>query len=182
MKKIWLGFIIGWLFLLAAGLAFGGGKGEAAAGKPVELSMWYFNWPPGYLYQEERVKLYMQENSQVKINFDHSVPPVGEGGFEDKVITALATGTAPDIFAVINPQAIKLINKGQLAPIEADALEALGYKSVEELKASRLPGAFDSWSDGNGVPYGYHWELSWLILFSNDQHLKAAGIDPDGVK
>lgn len=99
-----------------------------AEDQPVELSMWYFNWPPGYEYQAERVRLYMDENPNVTIDFDHSVPPVGEGGFEDKVTSSLATGTAPDIFAVINPQAIKLINKGQLAPIDDEAVEGLGFE------------------------------------------------------
>ena len=102
--------------------------------QPVDLSMWYFNWPPGYEYQAERVRIYMDENPNVTIDFDHSIPPVGEGGFEDKVTSSLATGTAPDIFAVINPQAIKLINKGQLAPIDDEALEGLGFDSVDALK------------------------------------------------
>ena len=152
-----------------------------AEDQPVELSMWYFNWPPGYEYQAERVRLYMDENPNVTIDFDHSIPPVGEGGFEDKVTSSLATGTAPDIFAVINPQAIKLINKGQLAPIDDEAVEGLGFESVEALKASRLPGAFDSWSAADGTPYGFHWELSWLVLYCNDQHLRDAGVDPDTV-
>ena len=155
---------------------------EEAPPEPVELSMWYFNWPPGYQYQEERVRIYTQENPHVTIDFDHSIPPVGEGGFEDKVTSALATGTGPDIFAVINPQAIKLINKGQLAPVDDAAIEALGFDSVEDLKASRMPGAFDSWSNAEGVPYGYHWELSWLVLYCNDEHLRAAGVDPDTVE
>ena len=152
-----------------------------AEDQPVELSMWYFNWPPGYEYQAERVRLYMDENPNVTIDFDHSIPPVGEGGFEDKITSSLATGTAPDIFAVINPQAIKLINKGQLAPIDDEAVEGLGFESVEALKASRLPGAFDSWSAADGTPYGFHWELSWLVLYCNDQHLRDAGVDPDTV-
>ena len=151
------------------------------AAESVKLSMWYFNWPPGYEYQEERVRIYMQEHPNVTIEFDHSVPPVGEGGFEDKVTASLATGTAPDIFAVINPQAIKLIKTGQLAPIDDEALQALGFDSLEALKASRYPGAFDSWSDENGTPYAYHWEISWLTLYCNDDHLRAAGVDPDKV-
>ena len=152
-----------------------------APAEPVTLDMWYFNWPQGYEYQAEHVRLYMQENPHVTVNFDHSIPPVGEGQFEDKVTTSLATGTAPDIFTVINPQAIKLINKGQLSPIDEAALKALGFESLEALKASRVPGAFNSWSDANGTPYSYHWELSWLNLFGNDEQLRACGVDPDTV-
>ena len=154
---------------------------EESASGPVDLSMWYFNWPQGYEYQEERVRLYMNENPHVTVDFDHSVPPVGEGGFEDKVTSSLATGTAPDVFAVINPQAIKLIEKGQLAPIDDTALSALGFDSVEALKATRYEGAFDSWSDADGTPYAYHWEISWLIVYCNDNHLNAGGVDPDSV-
>lgn len=149
-----------------------------AAGAKADLSMWYFNWPPGYQFQETRVQSFMKEHPDITVKFDHSIPPTGEGGFEDKVTASLATGTAPDIFAVINPQAIKVIDKGQVAPIDADAAKALGFDSVDALKASRFPNAFDSWSDSKGVPYGYHWELSWLLLYCNEDQLKAGGVDP----
>ncbi len=52
---------------------------------------------------------------------------------------------------------------------------------MDALKASRLPGAFDSWSSADGTPYGYHWELSWLVMYCNDQHFRDAGVDPDAV-
>jgi ABC-type glycerol-3-phosphate transport system substrate-binding protein len=152
-----------------------------AAPKPVKLTMWYYNWPQGYEYWAERVRIYMQDHPNVTVDFDHSIPPVGEGGFEDKVTSSLATGTAPDLFVVINPQAIKLINKGQLAPIDDAAAKALGYNSVQEVLAARLPGALDPWSDANGTPYAVNSDLSWLLVFCNDEHLRAGGVDPDTV-
>jgi ABC-type glycerol-3-phosphate transport system substrate-binding protein len=150
--------------------------------EPVELSMWYYNWAPGYEYWAERVRMYTQENPHVTVDFDHTIPPVGEGGFEDKVTSSLATGTAPDLFVVINPQAIKLINKGQLAPIDDEALGALGYDSIDELLAVRLPGALEPWTDDLGTPYAQNSDISWLVVFCSDEHLKAAGLDPDTVE
>lgn len=179
--RIFVFALIVGLFTVSWAFSSGSSESKSTAGGPVNLTIWYFNWPPGWQYQEQRIQRFMQEHPNIKVTFDHSVPPVGTGGFEDKITTSLATGTAPDVFAVINPQAKRYIDQGLLAPIDDQAAKALGYDSVAAMKAAHFPGAYQSWSNSSGVPYGFHWELSWLQLYSNDAQLKAAGIDPNTV-
>src|SRR5436189_3358325 len=86
----------------------------AASGK---LSHWYYDFPPFANYQKQRAQEFMTANPGVTITYDSSIPPVGEGGYEDKITSSLAAGTAPDVFSVISPQAPRIISLNQLAPI-----------------------------------------------------------------
>jgi lactose/L-arabinose transport system substrate-binding protein len=122
--------------------------------------------------------LFEAANPGITIKYDSSVSPVGVGGFEDKITSALATGTAPDVFSVISPQATRIIAKGQLAPIDDAALKALGYDSIDALKATRIPGAFDAWTDDAGNVYGIPDGISSYTMYCNSEQLKAGGVDP----
>jgi lactose/L-arabinose transport system substrate-binding protein len=142
------------------------------------LSHWYYDFPPFANYQKERATEFEAANPGVKINFDSSIPPVGEGGFEDKITSSLATGTAPDVFSVFSAQAPRIIDKNQLAPIDDAAVQALGYASVDEMKAQRVDGAFDAWTDSSGTIYGIPDAISFLTLYCNNDQLLAGGVDP----
>lgn len=154
----------------------------SAASSQVTLSHWYYNFPPFANYQKQRAAEFEQANPGVTIKYDSSIPPVGEGGYEDKITSSLAAGTAPDIFSVISPQAPRIISLGQLAPIDDAALKALGYPSLDALKASRVPGAFDAWTDAQGNIYGIPDAISFYNLYCNNDQLKAGGVDPSTVK
>ena len=145
---------------------------------PVTLTHWYYDFPPFANYQKARAAAFQTANPGVTIKYDSSIPPVGEGGYEDKITSSLATGTAPDIFSVISPQAPRIISLGQLAPIDANALTALGYASVDALKASRVDGAFDAWTDAQGNIYGIPDAISFYNLYCNNDQLKKGGVDP----
>jgi ABC-type glycerol-3-phosphate transport system substrate-binding protein len=144
----------------------------------VTLSHWYYDFPPFANYQQERANQFMADNPGVTIEFDSSIPPVGEGGFEDKITSALATGTAPDVFSVFSPQAPRIIDLGQLAPIDDAAVQALGYDSIDAMKAERVDGAFDAWTDADGTIYGIPDAISFLTLYCNNDQLTAGGVDP----
>jgi ABC-type glycerol-3-phosphate transport system substrate-binding protein len=154
-----------------------GPTGTQAAG-PIELTHWYYDFPPFANYQKQRATEFETANPGVTIKYDSSIPPVGEGGFEDKITSALATGTAPDVFSVFSPQAPRIIDKGQLAPIDEAAVKALGYESIEAMKAERVDGAFDAWTDANGTIYGIPDAISFLTLYCNNDQLMAGGVDP----
>jgi ABC-type glycerol-3-phosphate transport system substrate-binding protein len=147
-------------------------------GQPITLTQWYYNFPPFVAFQQQKIKDFEAKYPNVTVNYDSSTPPVGDGGYEQKITSSLATGTAPDIFSVFGPQAPQLIARNQLSPIDDTALKALGYDSIDALKASRAPGAFDGWTDASGNVYGVPDALSYLNMYCNTDHLKAAGIDP----
>jgi ABC-type glycerol-3-phosphate transport system substrate-binding protein len=154
----------------------------ATAQDPVTISHWYYNFPPFADYQRERIESFKDIDPSVTVEYDSSVSPVGEGGFEDKITASLAAGTAPDVFSVISPQAPRIISFGQLAPIDDAALAALGFESQEALEASRVPGAFDAWKDPNGTIYGIPDAISFFSLYCNNEHLAAGGVDPETVQ
>jgi ABC-type glycerol-3-phosphate transport system substrate-binding protein len=154
----------------------------ASAQDDVTITHWYYNFPPFADYQRERIESFKEVNPAVTVEYDSSVSPVGEGGFEDKITASLAAGTAPDVFSVISPQAPRIISLGQLAPIDDAALAALGYESQEALEATRVPGAFDAWKDANGTIYGIPDAISFYNLYCNNEHLAAGGIDPETVE
>lgn len=154
------------------------GATATAPAAGVTLTHWYYDFPPFANYQQERATEFEAANPGVTIDFDSSIPPVGEGGFEDKITSSLATGTAPDVFSVFSPQAPRIIDKDQLAPIDDAAVQALGYASVDEMKAERVDGAFDAWTDADGTIYGIPDAISFLTLYCNNDHLTAGGVDP----
>lgn len=155
--------------------ATSGATGEAEA---ITLSHWYYDFPPFADYQQARADEFMADHPGVTIEFDSSTPPVGEGGYEDKITSSLAGGTAPDVFSVFSPQAPRIIDLGQLAPVDDAAVQALGYESIDAMKAERVDGAFDAWTDENGTIYGIPDAISFLTLYCNNDHLEAAGVDP----
>lgn len=148
---------------------------------PSTLTIWDFDVKSKWQYNGDRIAAFIKDNPTVKVTYEHSVPPVGSGGYEDKINTSLATNSAPDIFGVINPQAPVLISRNQLSPIDDSAAQALGYTSTAALKAATWPGALASWSDSKGSVYGWPWEVSWLNLYVNAKHLQAGGVDPKTV-
>lgn len=154
-------------------------EAEPELPQEVTVTLWYYTWPPANAYFEERIRAYMEANPHVTVDYNFSIPPVGVGGWEDKLTTSLATGTAPDIFVIQGPQTANYLAKGLISPIDEEALEALGYKSLDELKATWYPGAMGAWSDDNGVPYAYNEELGWYSLYCNTDHLVAGGVDPE---
>lgn len=152
-----------------------GGSGQ---GPKESISFWVFDWGPLVQFAQQRVDLFQKENPDIKVVFEHSIPPTGTGGFEDKLTSALATGSAPDVFMVFSGQGANLIDRKQLRPIDGAAAKTLGFNSVPDYVNSRLPGSFTNWSDTQGNIYGVHWELSWLGLYCNTERLRAGGVDP----
>ena len=148
------------------------------AQEPITLTHWYYDFPPFADYQRGRIDSFKTVDPSVTINYDSSIPPVGEGGYEDKITAALVAGTAPDVFSVISPQAPRIISLGQLAPIDDAALAALGYESLDALKASRVDGAFDAWTDADGQIYGIPDAISFYTLYCNNDQLASGGVDP----
>ena len=63
-------------------MAFGS---TAGAQEPVNLTHWYYNFPPFADYQRSRIESFKEINPNVTVEYDSSVSPVGEGGFEDKI-------------------------------------------------------------------------------------------------
>ena len=92
------------------------------------------------------------------------------GGMEPKILTALATETAPDIGRVDVSFLPKLAIRG--------ALHALDDYGVEDLKGELRPVALSS-CIVDGKTYGIPDQVNGLCLFYNKDLFRDAGLDPE---
>ena len=152
-----------------------------AQDKPVTISYWELNVPPYLAYLKRRIAAFEDNNPDVKVDFFGEIPPTGAGGYQVKVITAVATGTAPDVFDVFDSDGAKYLLTGQLAPIDDEAINALGFDSLDDFRAHWVPGVLDPWTDANGTLYGVPRDGSYYSLYCNNNHFQAGGIDPAAV-
>src|SRR5258708_31458104 len=79
----------------AAGLALAGGRRLAAQTRaPVKISFWTFDNPQQRPWVHKRVKMFMEQNPHVKVDFQW----FAFGDLGKKLSVGFATGTAPDGF------------------------------------------------------------------------------------
>jgi ABC-type glycerol-3-phosphate transport system substrate-binding protein len=158
MKK--LALVFGLVALLAAGC--GGDK----AGQGVVLAVWEtYNTEERALFLA-LVAEFEAANPGVKIQ-SVSIP---FDGLEPKLLTSLATGTAPDIARVDVGFLPKVAVRGALA--------ALDEYGIEAVAGDLYPVALSSCVVG-GRTYGLPDQTNGLCLFYNKEMFAKAGLDPE---
>jgi len=146
-----------------------------------DLVIWHFGWQPQNDWSELVIDRFTEKHPNVTVTYE-VFPGRGVGGIQDMLVQNLATGTGPDVFFIQDSWTAQFASKGQLLPLDAAALEAMGYESLDDLIASKelLATALQGWNY-EGVQYGLPNETSWLTIFLNTDCLTAAGYDPDTV-
>ena len=152
--------------LVAAGIAgcFGGCAKEKTAGN-VTLTVWE-------TYNTEERALFLalvDEYETANPGVDIEPVSIPFDGLEPKILTALATNTAPDIARVDVGFLPKVALRGALAPLD--------QYGVETVKGSLYPVALSSCIVA-GKTYGLPDQVNGLCLFYNRQMFIAAGLDP----
>jgi multiple sugar transport system substrate-binding protein len=151
------------VFLLAAFFVLPGcGKKETAPA----LTIW-----ESYSAEERVVFMsLLEEFKQAHPGLLVEVTNIPFDGMEPKVLTALATDTAPDIARVDVAFLPKLAIRGALQPLD-------GY-GLEGLKTEIRPVAMSSCII-DGKTYGLPDQVNGLCLFYNRDLFEAAGLNPD---
>lgn len=115
-----------------------------------------------YLKQE-----FEKQNLDIEIIFE----PLEWGAFFDKIVTALATESGPDVFQMSVGEAERYIRSGLLQPIPWAVL------TPEEARQTYLP-----WTVERLIYDGYVWglptDIQSIMLFCNDELFAQAGL-PD---
>ena len=138
---------IGVVGLGAAASASLAQRAFAQTKKPVNISFWTFDNPQQRPWIQKRVKLFTEQNPNVKVDFQwFSFPDLGK-----KLSVGFATGTSPDGFVSQDWFMPTWFSKDLLAPLD---VQQLGYSSMETFKndfapafvagASSAPGASSS--------------------------------------
>jgi multiple sugar transport system substrate-binding protein len=142
------------------------GCGKEAAKEGVVITVW-----ETYNAEERAVFLSLVEDFQ-KANPAITIDPVNIpfDGMEPKILTALATETAPDVGRVDVAFLPKLAIRG--------ALHALDDYGTAELKGQLRPVALSSCVI-DGKTYGIPDQVNGLCLFYNKDLFRQAGLDPD---
>jgi multiple sugar transport system substrate-binding protein len=159
--------------LAAAGLSATALSRRAyAQGKaPIELSFWTFENPQQRPWIHKRVKLFTEQNPNVKIDFQWYT----FGDLGKKISVGFATGTAPDGFVSQDWFMPTWLSKGLLAPLD---VARLGYPSVQAY-TDDFASAFVKGAVHDGKVYGYPIWYYGFCNYLNTKHFKEVGLDPE---
>jgi multiple sugar transport system substrate-binding protein len=151
--------------LLAAGSAWAAG--------PVSLTIWTHTHAPANAYITKLIAQYQSAHPGVTINYE---PAADNNTYEDKVLTALASGGGPDVFNVGLSSMYTFAGLGQLAEVTPQVLKAMGYSSLAAFKNDYIPGIIDKLLY-NGKLYSVYREFNIFGLMLNKSAFKRAGLD-----
>src|SRR6202165_211381 len=115
--------------------------------KAVDISFWTFDNPQQRPWVHKRIKLFMEQNPNVKVDFQWF--PFGDLG--KKLSVGFATGTAPEGFVSQDWFMPVWLDKGLIAPLDVGRL---GYSSFQSFSDDFAP-AFVAGAVQNGKVYGY---------------------------
>jgi multiple sugar transport system substrate-binding protein len=145
----------------------------AWAASPVTLTIWTHTHAPANAYIQKLIAQYMSANPNVKINYE---PAADNNTYEDKVLTALASGSGPDIFNEGLASMYTFAGLGQLAEVTPQVLLAMGYSSLTAFKNDYIPGIIDKLAY-NGKIYSVYREFNIFGLMLNKSAFKRGGLD-----
>lgn len=143
----------------------------AAFGKPVTIRFWSHSHPPMVDLNKKLVEEFNRSNPDIHV--EYTAIPNNE--FFTKMLTAMSTGTGPDVFNMSSTQIARYITTGMVAPIEP---EAFGHESQPALEQAWIPGTLGA-ASGGGVVYGVPSEYNVSAMVINAAHFREAGLDPN---
>lgn len=166
MKKLLMIF----LSVLLLGLpVFAGGAQEEEG--PVTITFWTHEDPNRTAIEEQYIAEFEASHPDVTIervtNSSKKMPEL--------LLTAFAANEGPHIFNTQIEDGYAYIANGRVAPIDA---EAVGFKSVNDLKASYVDGVLDAVSEDGNV-YGLPLELTNWAPYVNKRVFRDAGLNPE---
>ena len=161
--------IVPLVILAAVALVAAGGAWAA----PVSLTLWTHTHAPANAYITKLIAQYQSANPGVKIAYE---PAADNNTYEDKVLTALASGGGPDIFNEGLSSMYTFAGLGQLAEVTPDVLKAMGYSSLAAFKNDYIPGIIDKLLY-EGKLYSVYREFNIFGLMLNKSAFKRAGLD-----
>ncbi len=161
--------------LAASPLALSGlglGLGRAAAQDATTVKFWTHTHPPMVDQNKKQIEEFEAANPDIKIEYE--VIPNME--FGTKMLTSMGTGTGPDIINM-DDNAMRSVYIPRGLVQEVDPV-AMGFESLDALKAKYLPGALEGASSVDGKIYGVPSEFNVTAFAINTKAFEEAGLDP----
>ncbi|NLJ86466.1 MAG: ABC transporter substrate-binding protein [Firmicutes bacterium] len=143
---------------------------SSMASAKTTITFWSHTHPPMVDLNYELIKEFEAANPDIKV--EYTVIP--NNHFFTKVLTAMSTGTGPDVMNMSSSQIPAYIESEVVLPVMP---EAFGFANQAEMEDAWLTGAFDG-VEHNGVIYGVPSEFNITSLIMNKRHMEEAGLDP----
>lgn len=138
---------------------------------PMNLSLWTFENPQQRPWLHKRIRMFMEQNPNVKIDFQWFT----FGDLGKKISVGFATGTAPEGFVSQDWFMPTWLDKGLLAPLD---VQRLGYSSVNAFTDDFAP-AFVKGAVHDGKVYGFPMWFYGFCNYINTNQFKEVGLDPE---
>ncbi|MDB5636695.1 MAG: hypothetical protein JWP51_1603, partial [Bradyrhizobium sp.] len=145
------------------------GRAFAQTKKAVDISFWTFDNPQQRPWVHKRVKMFMEQNPHVKVDFQW----FAFGDLGKKISVGFATGTAPDGFVSQDWFMPVWLDKGLLAPLD---VKQLGYDTFGAFTGD-FAKAFVDGATKDGKVYGYPMWFYGYCNYLNAKQLKEVGLD-----
>ena len=140
--------------------------GTEGSQEPIELTYWYWEDEQGTIENMLKDKWEAYAGDRIKVNFE-SVP---SSSFHDKLITAISTGTGPDVFICKPMWAPELYGMGGLMNME-DVFEGWEYADeVDDFMLEQMRAGLDKL-------YLYPRTTIVMYLYCRKSMFEKAGID-----
>lgn len=149
----------------------GGGAAPAAGGETIELLYMTHNHAQSIPVNEAIIAEFEATHPNVKITFDNAP----HSNFEQKVLTAFAGGTGPDVFWMGDWMIPQLVKNGIVAPVDPTAF---GVQTQEEFADLFEPGSLDAFTVDGKIYTGGVSEYNTFSLIYDKADFAEAGIEP----
>jgi putative chitobiose transport system substrate-binding protein len=138
-----------------------------AAKKDVTLKFWTISLSPNFdAYVNGRIKIFEDANPGIKVKWTD----LPYGSMENKLLTSIAGGAAPDVVNLNTGMALTLAGK--------NALVDLNKEATDEQRAIYFPDLYNSTKLGSSV-YAFPWYFGLSAFIYNKKIYEDAGLDPN---
>jgi multiple sugar transport system substrate-binding protein len=161
--------VLAMLAVVAPLLCAGGAKPDAASDKVV-LELW--NITGKEAYYSDRCRQFEKLYPNVTVRDEWQI----HADYEKKLPTAIASGTAPDIWNQSYRSVVDF--KDQLQPLADDLAKFAGYADAKAAYDSWVPAAIEQYMV-DGKIYAFIWEANYFGWAINKKHFTDAGLDPE---
>ncbi len=181
---IWLGLVVAIAMLVsacaapvvpaaapageAAATTESAAEDAAAAGEPVEIEYWQYNFESRITAMDELIALFEAENPGIKVIHNSEIP---YDNYRDKIAASVPAGVGPDVATLFYGWQPAWVDAGYLVPLPADAFPP------EMVNSEFSPMVQASYQDGE--LYTLPTAVRTLALFYNKDLMTAAGLDPE---
>lgn len=155
------------LLVVSCALFAQGAKEQAPAQNgPVTIKYWQHSSAARDEMMGKIVEMFEAENPDIHVELEF----IPEGDYTSKIVPALSTATAPDVFQIQGGMVSRLAEAGSIQPLDEDVI------SAKEIANDFVPATVDGLKY-DGEYYGMPTDTQTIVLLWNKDLLREANLD-----